>query len=378
MKKFLGCILVFISILLSPSSKAFALEINVPVEPYDVFESDIFMTYEEGLELFRWNGSKFILKDRFKTFESKLLKERFYDRLYRIDGETYNFKDAFGTGNTYTLPVYTFGHAPIPISEGTKKYNAWIKIITHCVADAIREIEGAGIPCRYITNGGNGCAYSVILFLDEDTGEFDSTKNIGIAIKTLYYSPFDTSSYTYPTEDEYYAMLSGSSGTKPTTTATPKLTATSTPKPTATPTPEPTATPTPEPTATPMPEPTATPTPEPTATPTPEPTATPTPEPTATPTPEPTATSIPEPMATPTPELTATPTPDGAGTDEAVQDGETPGQIDIMPDETEPVDGPEVTTQTGRPLLYGLIAVAAVVLVGCVLAVVCVRKKKAK
>ena len=72
------------------------------------------------------------------------------------------------------------------------------------------------------------------------------------------------------------------------------------------------------------------------------------------------------------------PTPDGAGTDEAVQDGETPGQVDITPDETEPVDGPEVTTQTGRPLLYGLIAVAAVVLVGCVLAVVCVRKKKAK
>ncbi len=369
MKRVVCCIFVLISIVLSPCTKAFAVEISVPVETHNVFEEDIFMTYEESLELFRWNGSKFLLKDKFKPVKSKLLKERFYDRLYRIEGETYEFKDLYGTGETYTLPVYTIGKMYFPIVGNGSMFNEWDNIISKTFAEAIAENEKNNYhSITRTTKLGASPDYIIILFCNSETKKYDPKKDIGIAIKTYYWSEaYHVEDYTYPSEDEYYAMYSK---------GTSKPTATPTPKPTVTPTPEPTATPTPEPTATPTPEPTAIPTPEPTATPTPEPTATPTPEPTATPTPKPTATPTPEPTATPTPEPTATPTPDGAGTDGTVQDGETPGSSDATPEETEPVDGPEVTTQKGRTLLYVLIATVVVVLAGCVAAVMCVRKKK--
>ncbi len=325
MKRIVLLFLIILGVAILPSQTAFAKDINRPVDTNNTYES-VFVTFNEYNQLFLDNGNQnFSLLKRFKPYYNKILTERFYNRIYKVEGETTELKI---DGNTYEVPVYTAGKIYIQNTirkelGGFDRPNFTFDILD-CFSEAIElneNVKSKVVRFGFIDNVGGPSYYYVIFQTNEN--EFNPDKDVVFCLKTkvVYYVDLD---YTYPTEDEYFEMYS--KGSQPKATATPKPKATATPKPTATPTPEPTATPTPEPTATPTPEPTATPTPEPTSTPTPEPTATPTPEPTATPTPKPTATPTPEPTATPTPEPTDA--PDEPENDGQVQDGEMPGESD--------------------------------------------------
>lgn len=306
---------LFTVVCLMPKNTAYAKEnpLNRPIATEDVMNETLF-TYEEFLELYQaYNSGSHYLKEKFKPYESKILKEKFYDTLYRIEGEYYNYFDF--TLGYFELPVYSVGNLYYSTDnkyDNSKRELGWRRALWNQFGEAIKQHEK--INCKSISGTNlidDGYYYIVLLFQTKD--KFNPETDIGIAIKTnMYWKISSPEGYTYPTEDELYEYYSGSKGkvtptSVPTSTPTPVPTSTPSPIPTSTPTPVPTSTPTPEPTATPVP--TATPTPEPTAT--PVPTATPTPEPTATPvptatpTPEPTATL--EPTATPTPKQTQTP-----------------------------------------------------------------------
>jgi len=306
---FLCCL--FAVACLTPRNTAFAKEnpLNRPIATEDVMNETLF-TYEEFLELYQaYNSGSHYLKEKFKPYERKILKEKFYDKLYKIEGEYYNYLD-FTLGR-FELPVYTVGDL---YYSSDNKYNnskrklGWERALWNQFGEAIKQEEK--INCKSIrgTNEIKGGYYYIVL-LFETNGDFNPETDIGIAIKTnMYFKISSPDGYTYPTEDELYEYYSGSKGK---VTTTPVPTSTPTPVPTSTPTPVPTSTPTPVPTSTPTPVPTSTPTPVPTSTPTPVPTSTPTPVPTSTPTPVPTSTLAPVPTSTPTPipTSTATPTP---------------------------------------------------------------------
>ena len=388
MKKIICFVLVLLFVALTPKSNAYALDLSayVPNDTNNAYENEVFMTYEESLSFFEWDCDLYWLKECYQPtkIRSELVKERFFDRLYRVEGEYYDFLDLI-TGEKARVPLYTIGKLYFPKENPQRQYDYWPLAIANEFNKAISVVEKPSYDkTRSVTYLFPGTNYMVFLYLDPETKKYNPDTCIGIAIQFDYVTYSDPSEipadYTYPTSDEYYAMYSGKSSSKP--TATPVPTATPTPKPTATPVP--TATPTPEPTATPVP--TATPTPKPTAT--PEPTATPTPEPTATPvptatpTPEPTATPVP--TATPTPEPTATPVPTATPTPEPAatpdvsenegepQDGNTTGKDDAAQDNTDS----RVTEQKGSSLLY---IIMATIVVGLVIgAIVTVRVKKRK
>ncbi len=304
MKKLFILILVALGVILLPCQKAFAKDINRPVDTNNTYES-VFVTFNEYNQLFLDNGNqKFSLLKRFKPYYNKILTERFYNRIYRIEGETTELEMY---GKTYEVPVYTAGKIYIQntIRKEVKNFDYcnFTLDILQCFGEAVELNENVESECicfDFIDNVGGPSYYYVIFQTNEN--EFNPDKDVVFCLKTkvVYYVDLD---YTYPTEDEYFAYFSNGSS-KPTSTPKPTVT----PIPTSTPTPEPTATPTPVPTATPTPVPTATPTPEPTATPTPVPTATPTPVPTATPTPIPEATVTPKPTTNPDVTQTVTPT----------------------------------------------------------------------
>ena len=368
-------VVVALFVVIAPSFKAYALGIDRPVATEDISNETMF-TYDECLEIYRRTSSHSLyLKDKFSPYYDKYLRERFYEKIYRVEGETYTYRNAYF--GTLELPLYQTGkfYYPTTIDKVEDSHNenrkiaGWKSMLLWEFAEAIARAENI----KYTSYSGAARvgveSYFIIIFENEE--KFDPTKNVGVAIKTDFvFSYKDLPDYTYLSEDELYEYYSkGSSNSKPKATATPKPKATATPKPTVTPTPESTATPTPEPTATPTPEPTATPTLEPTATPTLEPTATPIPEPTATPTPEPTATPTPEPTATQTPEQTTEPTDisDAPGNDGEMQDGETQGEGDDV--SSSPAN--EEVRIDGK-----VIVISAVIIGAIVIALVMFFKKK--
>ena len=338
MKKILCFVLVAVVLAFIPGSVAYAR--GIEVKDTSPITDEIFFTSTEFLELYHFSDVCFFLNDEFKPYQNKILVERYYNRLHKVEGETYE-KEILG--KTYDIPLYAVGDVFILLkdSPSRKVYDDLSRTMRRKIAQEfaetavlIEDIDYYSYEFGYDIKD-NVDYFTVVTFSEH--GKFDPEKDIAFAVKfRLRSNPDKCAHYEYPSAEEYLKMFSGSSKPKvtptpvPTNTPKPKPTVTPTPKPTATPTPEPTATPTPEPTATPTPEPTATPTPEPTATPTQEPMATPTPEPTATPTPEPTATPTPEPTATPTPEPTTEPTDisDAPGKDGEMQDGETQGEGD--------------------------------------------------
>ena len=255
---------IFLATILFSPKTAFALDIDRPADTNDTINTETFMCYEEFLQFFNLSGRKsFNLKDKFKPYHEKILKERFYDKIYRLEGETYNYFD-FALGDI-ELPVYAIGqiyfpYKSLPLDTKGDLLNGFRSELWLQFGFAIGQEENFNYDSiKGVTILDSGYMYIIVL-LESKSGEYNEDNDIGIAIKTKLNLHYDSLDYTYPTEAEYLAMYSNS---KPKATTAPKVT--KAPKSTATPIP--TATPTPEPTATPVP--TAAPTPEPTIIPVP-------------------------------------------------------------------------------------------------------------
>jgi len=315
MKKNICFILLGIILFLTPCTHALAKGIDVPIDTSNTLET-VFFTFDEFLELYSYNGKRtFYLKEEFLPYKNKIFKERFYDRIVRIEGETY---EAEIYGKSYELPLYTFGKLYIPYLElegdpslTKAEWQTQISMILYEAIPNETNFKWDRIKSKYYPDGARH--FYIFWFLSED-GKFDESKDIGIAIETKTLLNYDNcQDYTYPTQEEYYEMFSGKSSSNvsvtPTPLPSPTEIPTATPTPLPSPTEMPTATPTPLPSPTEMPTATPTPLPSPTEMPTATPTPLPSPTemPTATPTPLPSPTEIP--TATLVPQTTELPVP---------------------------------------------------------------------
>jgi len=89
MKRYVGLLLVYILLVVSPCTNVLAIEAEAPVGEAE----EVFMTLDEFHELYAptVSGNFYYLKTKFLPYEKEIAVDRFYSKLRRIEGEEYTY-----------------------------------------------------------------------------------------------------------------------------------------------------------------------------------------------------------------------------------------------------------------------------------------------